>query len=127
MISLDSEVYLRIDVLLLIAWRTVCACLTYVLAFVVCVCVFSCLSGSGRDGDAHAYRSSDSEHFVLNIVVFLLVIVRRMRLCCVVSLCFVYAVCGVWDLIGVFMLIACKVVRYQNVCDHRKAESRIYV
>ena len=104
-----------------------CACLTYVFAFVVCVCVFSCLSGSGRDGDAHAYRSSDSEHFVLNIVVFLLVIVRRMRLCCVVTLCFVYAVCGVWDLIRVFMFIACKVVRYQNVCDHRKAESRIHV
>ena len=39
-------------------------------AFVVCVCVFSCLSGSGRDGDAHAYRSADSQHFVLNIVAF---------------------------------------------------------
>ena len=65
-------------------------------AFVVCVCVFSCLSGSGRDGDAHAYRSSDSEHFVLNIVVFLLVIVRRMRLCGVVSLCF--CLCCLWGL-----------------------------
>ena len=119
---------MRIDVLLLISWRMLCACLTYVFAFVVCVCVVSCLSGSGRDGDAHAHRSSHSEHFVLNIVVFLLIIVRRMRLCCVVSLCFVYAVCGVWDLIGVVMLsIACKVVRSQNVCDHRKAESRIYV
>ena len=85
MIFLDSELYLRIDVLLLIAWRTVCACLTYVFAFVVWVRVFSCLSGSGRDGDAHASRSSDSEHLVLNIVVFLLIIVRRMRfsLCCV--------------------------------------------
>ena len=109
MIFLDSEVYLRIDVLLLIAWRTVCACLTYVFAFVVCVCVFSCFSGSGRDGDAHAYRSSDSVHVVLNLVVFLLVIVRRMRLCCVDSLCFVYVVCGVWDPSGMFMLIACKV------------------
>ena len=103
-----------------------CACLTYVFAFVVCVCVFSCLSGSGRDGDAHAYRSSDSEHVVLNIVVFPFGYCR-MRLCCVVSLSFVYVVCGGWDLIGVFMFIACKVVRYQNVCDHRKAESRIYV
>ena len=90
-------------------------------------CVFSCFSGSGHDGDAHAYHSSDSEHFVLNIGVLLLLIVRRMRLCCVVSLCFVYAVYGVWDLIRVFMFIACKVVRYQNVCDHHKAESRIYV
>ena len=106
----------------------VCVCLTYVFAFVVCVCVFSCLSGSGRDGDAHAYRSSDSELFVLKIVVILLSIVRRMRLCCVVSLCFVYAVFGVWDLIGVVMFsIACKVVRSQNVCDHRKAKSRICV
>ena len=76
MIFLDSEVYLRIDVLLLIAWRTVCACLTYVFAFVVCVCVFSCLSGLGRDSDAHAYRSSDSEYFVLHMVVFPLIIVR---------------------------------------------------
>ena len=93
---------------------------------VVCVCLFSCLSGSGRDVDAHVYRSSDSEHVVLNIFVFIFM-VWRMRSCCVVSLCFVYAVCGVWDLIGMFMFIACKVVRYQNVCDHRKAESRIYV
>ena len=82
---------------------------------------------SGCDGDVHVYRSSDSDCFVLNVVVFLLVIVRRMRLCCVVSVCFAYVVCGGWDLIGVFMFIACKVVRYQNVCDHRKAESRIYV
>ena len=88
-----------------------CACLTYVFAFVVCVCVFSCLSGSGRDGDAHAYRSSDSEHVVLNIVAFLLIIDRRMRLCCVVGLCFVSVVRGVWDLIGMFMFVACKMVR----------------
>ena len=75
MIFLDSEVYLRIDVLLLFAWRTVCACLTYVFAFVVCVCVFSCFSGSGRDADAHVYRSSDSEHVVLKFFVFLLIMV----------------------------------------------------
>ena len=80
-------------------------------AFVVRVCGFSCLSGSGRDGDAHAYRSSDSEHVVLNIVVFLLIIVRRMRSCCVLSLCFVYFVCGVWDLIGMLVFITCKMVR----------------
>ena len=75
-----SGVYLRIYALLLIAWRTLCACLAYVFAFVVCVCVFSGFSGSGHDGDAHAYHSSDSEHVVLNIVVFLLIIVWRMRL-----------------------------------------------
>ena len=63
-----------------IAWRTLCACLAYVFAFVVRVCVFSCFSGSGHDGDAHAYHSSGSENFVLNIVVFLLIIVWRMRL-----------------------------------------------
>ena len=56
-------------------------CLLWLSVFVF----FCCLSGSGRDRDAHAYRSSDSEHFVLNIVFFLLISVRRMRLCCVVS------------------------------------------
>ena len=39
----DSGVYLRIYVLLLIAWRTLCACLAYVFAFVVCV-AFSLVS-----------------------------------------------------------------------------------
>ena len=64
---------------------------------VVCVCVFSCFSGSGRDADAHVYRSSDSEHVVLNILVFLPIMVWRMRLCCVVSLRFAYFVCWLWD------------------------------
>ena len=104
---------------LLIAWRALCACLSHVFAFlfvfvfsclsssghdggdhaydVVCVCVFSCFSGLGRNADAHVYRSSDSEHVVLNIFVFLLIMVWRMRLCCVVSLRFAYFVCGLWD------------------------------
>ena len=92
------------------------------------VCVFSLVCRArGVMGMLMLIVAQTPNSSVLSIVVFLLIIVRRMRSCCVVSLSFVYVVCGVWDLIGVFMFIACKVVRYQNVCDHRKAESRIYV
>ena len=88
--------------------------------------VFSCLSGSGRDGGAHAYCSSDFDSRVEHGR-FLLSIGRRMRFYCFVSLCFVCVVCGFGDLVGMFMFIACKVVRWQNVCDYCKAESRMYV
>ena len=72
--------------------RVCLMCVAFVFVF-----VFSCLSGSGRDGGDHAYRSSDFGCFVWTIVVFLLPVGRRMCFYCVTVLlvcAFVCVVCG---------------------------------